>query len=375
MIKNVIKLLLLYPVPFNLTYLWNYGSLAAFMLSIQIISGIFLSMYYIPYIEIAFLSVEHIMRNVQYGWFIRYLHANGASFFFITVYIHILRGLYYGSFLKKSVWLSGLFIFLLMILTAFLGYVLPWAQMSYWAATVITNLVSTIPVLGPKIIFLLWGDYTVSGPTLSRFFSLHFVIPFLIVGLVISHVILLHEEGSSNPMGITLDSVPFHSYYTIKDLYGILLLTGCLITIICLKPNLLGHPDNYIAADPCVTPTHIVPEWYFLLFYAILRSVPHKFGGVILLIIAISMLFLITFFPKIIIQSTKFRPMLKYLIWFFVFNNMLLSWIGAKPIEYPFYIIGQFCTIIFFYFFVLSLFYLIIEKEKLYKYIFFVNNK
>jgi len=360
---------IIYKAPINLSYNWNFGSIAFVILLMQILTGIFLSMHYTPNIENAFKSIEHIMRDVNFGWLIRYIHLNGASFFFAIIYLHIFRNLYYNSFIKPRhyLWYSGVTIFFLMILTAFLGYVLPWGQMSYWAATVITNLVSTIPIIGTDIVFWIWGGYAVDEPTLNRFFSLHFLLPFILLFLVIIHFILLHETGSNNPLGLTtfekIDKIPFHPYYTTKDLFGISISFTIFFLFVFFIPNYLGHTDNYIEANPCSTPAHIVPEWYFLPFYAILRSVPHKLAGVILLLLAIIMLY---FLPSLnnnkTILSSKFRPILKLLNWFFAFNYIALGWIGSCPVEHPFYELGQKFT--FFYFFYFYLYLLLNYNEK-----------
>lgn len=360
----------IYKVPTNLTYNWNYGSIAFLILIMQIITGIFLSMHYIPHIETAFNSIEHIMRDVNNGWLIRYIHLNGASFFFAIIYAHIFRGLYYNSFIKPRhyLWFSGVLIFFLMIITAFLGYVLPWGQMSYWAATVITNLVSTVPFIGTDIVFWIWGGYAVDQPTLNRFFSFHFLLPFILLGIVFIHFILLHETGSNNKLGLStsekIDTIPFHPYYTVKDLFGIFISFFFFFYFVFFIPNFLGHSDNYIPANPCSTPSHIVPEWYFLPFYAILRSVPHKLTGVILLLLAIIALISLPYLNKnSTILSNYFRPLLKTLTWFFALNYIALGWIGACPVISPFYNLGQLFTL--FYFLYFYLYYIInkIEKE------------
>ena len=340
-----------YPTPLNLSYLWNYGSLAAFCLIIQLLTGIFLAMHYTPHVDLAFSSVEHIMRDVNYGWFLRYLHANGASMFFIIVYIHLFRGLYYGSFLnyRKVVWIIGVIILLLMIITAFLGYVLPWGQMSFWAATVITNLVSTIPVIGEQIVFWLWGGFAVDNPTLNRFFSLHYLLPFVITGLVITHLIALHEYGSNNPLGLELktDKIPFHPYFTVKDIYGIILFLLFFVEFVFFNSNYLGHPDNYIPANNLKTPEHIVPEWYFLPFYAILRSVPSKLDGVIAMMCAILVLLALpSYLNKV--QSSAFRPAFKIAFWIFAVICLILGFLGGKPVEAPYLILAQLSTISYF---------------------------
>lgn len=345
-----------YPTPVNISYLWNYGSLAGLCLIIQILTGILLAMHYAPHVDLAFISVEHIMRDVNYGWLIRYIHANGASMFFIVVYIHIFRGLYYGSYTspRELVWGVGVIILLLMILTAFMGYVLPWGQMSFWAATVITNLFSAIPIIGNHIVLWLWGGFSVDNATLNRFFSLHYLLPFVIAALALVHLIALHEHGSNNPLGIeaNIDKIPFHPYLSIKDLYGFLVFAIFFSFFIYFNPNLLGHPDNYIPGNPLVTPAHIVPEWYFLPFYAILRSIPDKLGGVIAMVLAILILLVLPWLHTSRIRSTAFRPIYKKFFWLFIINCLILGWIGGKPIEDPYLLIGRLATLFYFVFFI-----------------------
>ena len=339
-----------YLAPRNLNYFWNFGSLAGFCLVIQIVTGVVLAMHYAPTADGAFDSVERIMRDVNYGWLLRYLHANGASFFFIVVYIHIFRGLYFGSYKapREILWMLGLVILLLMMATAFMGYVLPWGQMSFWGATVITNLFSAIPLVGEQIVTLLWGGYSVDEPTLNRFFSLHYLLPFLIAGVVVLHIWALQIPGSNNPLGIDVqgpqDLVPFHPYYTVKDLFGIGVFLIIFSLFVFYMPNALGHPDNYIPADPLVTPAHIVPEWYFLPFYAILRSITFDIGipftdivfvnaklaGVLLMFASIFVLFLLPWLDTSKVRSARFRPMYKVMFWFLVVNCFLLGWVGAN---------------------------------------------
>lgn len=348
-----------YPAPSNLSYWWNFGVLAMVALILQIITGIALAMHYTAHADLAFMSVEHIMRDVNYGWLLRYIHANGASLFFFVVYIHVFRGLYYGSYVhpRQLLWCVGVVILLIMILTAFLGYVLPWGQMSFWAATVITNLASAVPLIGTDIVHWLWGGFAVDNPTLNRFYSLHYLFPFIILGLVGLHIIFLHEYGSSNPLGTNykIDQIPFHPYYTIKDLFGIIVGLIGLFIFVYFMPNVLGHSDNYIPANPMVTPTHIVPEWYFLPFYAILRSIPNKLAGVCLLLAAIVILLIFPFFVKPSIRSSLFRPFSRIFFWFFVLDCLILGWIGGKPIETPFYEIGQLATVFYFIYFIVLL--------------------
>jgi ubiquinol-cytochrome c reductase cytochrome b subunit len=350
-----------YPTPKNLNYWWNFGSLAGFFLLVQIITGIILSMHYTAHVDHAFASIEHIMRNVNHGWLIRYVHMNGASFFFIVVYIHIFRGLYYGSYKypRELLWWLGIIILLLMMATAFMGYVLPWGQMSFWGATVITNLFSAIPLIGEGIVQWLWGGYSVDNPTLSRFYTLHFLFPFLIVGVVILHIVALHTHGSNNPLGIDRkgpqDSIPFHPYYTIKDLFGLGFALTIFFAVVFFSPDYLGHPDNYIPADPLKTPAHIVPEWYFLPFYAILRAIPDKLGGVLAMFSAIFVLFLLPWLDSSKVRSATFRPIYKKLFWVFLINAIVLGWVGSKPAEGMYLIIARVATLYYFLHFIVIL--------------------
>lgn len=345
-----------YPTPINLNYMWSFGSTAGICLVIQILTGIFLAMHYTPHIDYAFLSVEHIMTDVNNGWLIRYTHANGASMFFIVVYCHIFRGLYYGSYIhpRGMLWASGVIIFLLMMATAFMGYVLPWGQMSFWGATVITNLFSAIPFVGQSIVEWLWGGFSVSNATLNRFFSLHYFMPFAIAGLVLLHLSLLHKDGSNNPLGINtnVDYVSFYPYYYVKDLFAFFVFATVFVFFIFFYPNALGHPDNYIPANPLVTPAHIVPEWYFLPFYAILRSIPDKLGGVVAMISAILVLLLLPILNTSEVRSSKFRPIFSFLYWFLVADFIILGWIGQKPVESPYIEIGMGATVFYFLFLV-----------------------
>ena len=345
-----------YPAPINLTYAWSFGSTAGICLIIQILTGIFLAMHYTPHIDLAFSSVEHIMRDVNNGWFIRYAHANGASMFFIVVYSHIFRGLYYGSYMhpRQLLWCSGVLIFILMMGTAFMGYVLPWGQMSFWGATVITNLATAIPIIGQPIVDWLWGGFTVNNATLNRFFSLHFLFPFLIAGLSLLHLALLHKDGSNNPLGVdtSVDKVPFYPYFIVKDLFAFFIFTFIFSIFIFYFPNAMGHPDNYIPANPLVTPAHIVPEWYFLPFYAILRSIPDKLGGVAAMGGALLVLFLIPFTNTSEVRSTTFRPLFKIFYWLLVADFLILGWIGQKPVKTTFVIAGQLATLYYFTFFI-----------------------
>jgi ubiquinol-cytochrome c reductase cytochrome b subunit len=345
------------PLPGNITYLWNFGVLLGFCLVMQLITGITLAMHYNPSVDLAFISVEHIMRDVNYGWLLRYMHANGASMFFISVYIHIARGLYYGSYTKprELLWSVGVIIFLLMMGTAFIGYVLPWGQMSFWGATVITNMLSAIPWIGTDVVQLVWGGFSVDNATLNRFFSLHYLLPFILVALMIIHLMALHEHASNNPLGINsnVDKVPFHPYFIYKDLFGIVIFAIFFSLFIYFAPNVLGHSDNYIPANPLVTPAHIVPEWYFLPFYAILRSIPNKLGGVIAMVGAILILLLLPFLHTNEVRSSSFRPIQKKLFWLFIADVLILGWIGGQPVEDPYILVGQVATIFYFSYFII----------------------
>lgn len=356
-LNTVYKLIFTYPAPANLNYNWNYGVYAIAMLAVQTITGILLAMRYTPQISYAFSSVEYLMRDVEYGWLLRYIHANGASVFFIVVYLHTFRGIYYGSFMypRQTLWIIGVIILLLMIVTAFLGYVLPWGQMSYWAATVITHLLTAIPNIGYDLLYWIWGGGAINNATLNRFFSLHYLLPFVIIGLVGIHIILLHEHGSNNPIGIisNSDKMPFTPYYTVKDGYGILLIFLFASIFIYFMPDALGHPDNFTPANPLVTPPHIVPEWYFLPYYAILRSIPDKESGVIALLSSISVLALIPFFIKPEIRSMNFRPLSRYLFYMFILDCLILGWVAGKPIKFPFYEMGQIATTLYFIYFLI----------------------
>nr|YP_684381.1 apocytochrome b [Oltmannsiellopsis viridis]ABC96364.1 apocytochrome b [Oltmannsiellopsis viridis] len=344
--------LIAYPTPSNLNYFWGFGSLAGICLLIQILSGIFLAMHYAAHVDLAFMSVEHIMRDIEGGWFIRYLHANGASMFFIVVYVHMFRGLYYGSYAspREVVWLVGVVILLLMILTAFMGYVLPWGQMSLWGATVITSLASAVPVVGDHIVTFLWGGFSVDNATLNRFFSLHYLMPFIIAGASIVHIAALHQYGSNNPLGVnaSVDKVSFYPYFYVKDLVGWVSFAIFFSVFVFFYPNTLGHPDNYIPANAMSTPAHIVPEWYLLLFYAILRSVPNKLGGVALMLGVFVALAILPFINTSPVRSSNFRPLMKKFYWLFVADCYILVWIGACEVATPFVEIGQLATLVFF---------------------------
>nr|AML26068.1 cytochrome b [Staphylinidae sp. BMNH 1274252] len=344
------------PTPSNISAWWNFGSLLGLCLIIQILTGLFLAMHYTANINLAFNSVAHICRDVNNGWLLRTLHANGASFFFICLYSHVGRGMYYSSYYYTITWLIGVIILFLVMATAFLGYVLPWGQMSFWGATVITNLLSAIPYLGMNIVQWLWGGFAVDNATLTRFFSLHFILPFIISALVMVHLLFLHQTGSNNPLGTNsnMDKIPFHPYFSLKDLFGFIVMITLLTLLSLINPYLLGDPDNFIPANPLVTPIHIQPEWYFLFAYAILRSIPNKLGGVIALVLSIAILFIMPFLNKKMIQSTSFYPINKIMFWFLLTILILLTWIGARPVENPYIIIGQFLTIIYFMYYLLN---------------------
>nr|QVM79255.1 cytochrome b [Stenocorus meridianus] len=344
------------PTPSNISTLWNFGSLLGLCLVIQILTGIFLAMHYCPNIDLAFNSVIHICRDVNYGWLIRTMHANGASFFFICIYIHIGRGMYYSSYNLIETWMIGVTIFFMVMGTAFLGYVLPWGQMSFWGATVITNLVSAIPYLGMTIVQWLWGGFAVDNATLTRFFAFHFLLPFIVLALMIIHLLFLHQTGSSNPLGMksNIDKIPFHPYFSFKDIIGFLLLLMILTILTLSNPNLLGDPDNFIPANPLVTPIHIQPEWYFLFAYAILRSIPNKLGGVIALAMSIAILYFLPFMNQKKFSSNQFYPLNKFMFWFLFFVVILLTWIGARPVEDPYILMGQILTVLYFSYYIIN---------------------
>jgi ubiquinol-cytochrome c reductase cytochrome b subunit len=350
-----------FPTPRNFNYFWNFGALAMVNLMIMIATGIFLAMHYTPHTSYAFDSVERIMRDVNFGWLIRYVHMNGASMFFIVVFVHIWRGMYYGSYKapRELLWILGVVIFLLMMATAFMGYVLPWGQMSFWGATVITNLFSAFPLVGDWIVTLLWGGFSVDNPTLNRFFSLHYLLPFVIVGVVFLHVVALHITGSNNPLGVEpkgpQDTLPFHPYYTAKDSFGLVIYFIVFAALVFFAPNYLGHPDNYIPADPLVTPAHIVPEWYFLPFYAILRAVPDKLGGVLLMFGSILVLFVLPWLDSSPVRSMRFRPVARiaFLLWTVCF--FVLMYCGGMPAEEPYVTISRIATAYYFGYFLVIL--------------------
>jgi ubiquinol-cytochrome c reductase cytochrome b subunit len=364
-----------FPTPRNFNYLWNFGAIAMFMLIVMIASGVVLAMHYTADTHLAFTSVERIMRDVNYGWLVRYIHMNGGSMFFIAVYIHTFRGLYYGSYKepRELLWILGVVILLLMMATAFMGYVLPWGQMSFWGATVITNLFSAIPLVGDMIVTWLWGGFSVDNPTLTRFFALHYLLPFVILGVVILHIAALHVSGSNNPLGIEpksdKDTIPFNPYYTVKDTFGLILFLIVYAVFVFFMPNYLGHPDNYTPANPMVTPSHIVPEWYFLPFYAILRSftidvgipftkivfITSKLGGVILMFGSIAVLFAMPWLDRSPVRSANFRPLYRLFFWLLMLDTIVLGFMGAKPPEAPWVYISQFATFWYFFHFLVIL--------------------
>lgn len=344
------------PAPSNISRWWNFGSLLGLCLIIQVLTGIFLAIHYTADTSLAFNSVNHICRDVNNGWLLRTLHANGASFFFICIYFHIGRGIYYGSYKFTPTWIVGVILLFLTIGTAFIGYVLPWGQISFWGATVITNLLSAVPYIGIDLVQWLWGGFAVDNATLTRFFSFHFLFPFIIIAFTIIHLLFLHQTGSNNPLGINrnIDKIPFHPYYSFKDIFGFIVLL-ILLTLICLiSPYILGDPDNFIPANPLVTPPHIQPEWYFLFAYAILRSIPNKLGGVIALVISIAILFILPFTNKFNFQSNQFYIINQILFWVIVIIVILLTWIGARPVEDPYIIVGQILTLLYFLYYILN---------------------
>ena len=360
-----------YPTPKNLNYWWTFGGILTFCLVTQIVTGIILAMHYTPHTSMAFNSVEHIMRDVNYGWLMRYIHANGASMFFLAVYIHMFRGMYYGSYKapREVLWILGVLIYNLMMAAGFMGYVLPWGQMSVWGATVITNLFGAIPVVGDSLVTLMWGGFSVDNPTLNRFFSLHYLIPFLIAGVVVLHIWALHVPGNNNPVGISVkgeqDTVPFHPYYTVKDGFALALFMILFSYFIFFAPNVLGHADNYIPANPLVTPAHIVPEWYLLPFYAILRAVPDKLGGVALMFGAIFVMFLLPWLDTSKVRSARYRPLFRQFFILFIIDCLVLGYLGAKPAEGVYIVLARVATVYYFAHFLIILPLLgLVEKTK-----------
>nr|AER36126.1 cytochrome b [Thunnus orientalis] len=338
------------PTPSNISAWWNFGSLLGLCLISQILTGLFLAMHYTPDVESSFASVAHICRDVNFGWLIRNLHANGASFFFICIYFHIGRGLYYGSYLYKETWNIGVVLLLLVMMTAFVGYVLPWGQMSFWGATVITNLLSAVPYVGTTLVEWIWGGFSVDNATLTRFFAFHFLFPFVIAAMTILHLLFLHETGSNNPIGLNsnADKISFHPYFSYKDLLGFVILLVALASLALFSPNLLGDPDNFTPANPMVTPPHIKPEWYFLFAYAILRSIPNKLGGVLALLASILVLMVVPFLHTSKQRTLTFRPVSQFLFWTLIADVAILTWIGGMPAEQPFIIIGQVASVLYF---------------------------
>lgn len=344
------------PSPANISAWWNFGSLLGMCLGVQIVTGLFLAIHYVAHIDYAFASVVHICRDVNYGWLLRTLHANGASVFFVCLYLHIGRGMYYGSYVLLETWTVGVLILFMVIGTAFMGYVLPWGQISFWGATVITNLVSAIPYLGTRIVEWIWGGFAVDNATLTRFFTIHFLLPFVVTALVLIHLLFLHQTGSNNPLGVNrnIDRIPFHPYFSSRDSFGFIVTLFLLRTVTLLSPYALGDPDNFIPANPLVTPVHIQPEWYFLFAYAILRSIPNKLGGVVALVISIAILFALPFLNVSRAQGIEFYPLNQSLFWSMVIIVILLTWIGARPVEPPYILTGQILTVLYFSYYPLN---------------------
>nr|AYW52618.1 cytochrome b [Heterostomus curvipalpis]UDF83780.1 cytochrome b [Heterostomus curvipalpis] len=344
------------PAPANISSWWNFGSLLGVCLIMQIATGLFLAMHYTADISLAFDSVTHICRDVNYGWLLRTLHANGASFFFICIYLHVGRGMYYGSYLYTPTWMVGVIILFLVMGTAFMGYVLPWGQMSFWGATVITNLMSAIPYLGTDLVQWIWGGFAVDKATLTRFFTFHFILPFIVAAATMIHLLFLHQTGSNNPLGINsnIDKIPFHPYFSFKDIVGFVIMLMFLTLLTLINPYLLGDPDNFIPANPLVTPVHIQPEWYFLFAYAILRSIPNKLGGVIALVLSIAILMILPFYHLSKFRGIQFYPINQIMFWIMVVTVLLLTWIGARPVEDPYVITGQLLTVVYFSYYMIN---------------------
>nr|QHD47980.1 cytochrome b [Claassenia magna] len=356
LLKIVNNALIDLPTPINISTWWNFGSLLGLCLTMQIATGLFLAMHFTAHIDLAFNSIAHICRDVNYGWLLRTLHANGASFFFICLYLHTGRGMYYGSYLYTHTWMIGVIILFLVMGTAFMGYVLPWGQMSFWGATVITNLLSAIPYLGIDLVQWVWGGFAVDNATLTRFFTFHFVLPFAVAAAVMVHLMFLHQTGSNNPLGLNSnsDKIPFHPYFSFKDIVGFLMMIMALTLLTLLEPYLLGDPDNFTPANPLVTPVHIQPEWYFLFAYAILRSIPNKLGGVVALVLSIAILFVLPFSQKSNFRGMQFYPINQILFWSLLSIVILLTWIGARPVEDPYIITGQILTLLYFTYYILN---------------------
>nr|YP_007025695.1 cytochrome b [Neotrypaea thermophila]AEW68334.1 cytochrome b [Neotrypaea thermophila] len=344
------------PIPSNISIFWNFGSLLGLCLIVQILTGLFLAMHFTASVDLAFSSVAHICRDVNYGWLLRTLHANGASFFFICLYMHTGRGMYYGSYMIFHAWSVGVIMLFMVMATAFLGYVLPWGQMSFWGATVITNLFSAVPYIGVDLVQWIWGGFAVDNATLTRFYTFHFVLPFLVAAATMVHILFLHQAGANNPLGVSsdVDKVPFHPYFTYKDIVGFVVVLLFLILLTLLYPYMLGDPDNFVPANPLVTPAHIQPEWYFLFAYAILRSIPNKLGGVIALVLSVAILFILPFTHFSNFRSLNFYPLNQILFWTFINVVILLTWIGARPVEDPYVLTGQILTVAYFAYYILN---------------------
>jgi ubiquinol-cytochrome c reductase cytochrome b subunit len=356
LIKIINNALVDLPAPINISAWWNFGSLLGLCLVTQILTGLFLAIHYTADVSISFNRVAHITRDVNYGWLLRVIHANGASFFFVALYLHVGRGIYYSSYIYTYTWTVGVLILFLVIATAFIGYVLIWGQISFWAATVITNLLSAIPYLGQILVQWIWGGFAVDNATLTRFFTFHFVLPFIIAGITIIHLLFLHQTGSNNPLGINsnVDKIPFHPYFSFKDLLGFIILLWRLLSLALIRPYLLGDSENFIPANPLVTPVHIQPEWYFLFAYAILRSIPNKLGGALALVVSIAILLILPATQKNILRGTQFYPILQINFWLIINIVILLTWIGARPAEDPYILVGQTLTVVYFLYFILN---------------------